>query len=414
MYNPTALASPTHAHEMLQQSDATAQQSQQAPTVQLVNGTRASERWDGKSSLLRFLEPIISGVKSLVDPIASMFFSAMPATFRGMTSDVTKAKSQQSNEPIESASTIVEEKVKKPKEILMPQPRNIAQRKTTTTRKRGLRNRPTKKYADLKLDLDKLKRNKDFQDYVKTKKYKYNYPYTSYYPRVKHHTNPGNLYGKLNSSRLSLYKKDHSFMNSFKFSNSTSKLEALYSFNNSDWKPIVTTDTIAPINVTFNVSNSIKRNKRQVVESHTKPYRNSSIQTHLKINSQARGVMSFFDYLLNSEPVQVFIEEAGSYAKNVIKKSVLKEQHSPPKYYLLTYDMVMFSLAVLDDFAQMQKSIYDHMFGGSKHAHKHKKPVKKPIKKRKPLKLGKPTNVTESSKLKRRMDKSRMKQSLSL
>ncbi|XP_072935322.1 uncharacterized protein [Epargyreus clarus] len=46
MYSPTALAANTHTHEMLQQSDASAQQSQQAPTV-LVNSTRAAERWDG-------------------------------------------------------------------------------------------------------------------------------------------------------------------------------------------------------------------------------------------------------------------------------------------------------------------------------------------------------------------------------
>ncbi|XP_041985536.1 uncharacterized protein LOC121737870 [Aricia agestis] len=43
MYSPTGLA--THANEMLQSHDASAQQSQQAPTV--LNSTRAAERWDG-------------------------------------------------------------------------------------------------------------------------------------------------------------------------------------------------------------------------------------------------------------------------------------------------------------------------------------------------------------------------------
>ncbi|XP_046973209.1 uncharacterized protein LOC124539894 isoform X1 [Vanessa cardui] len=45
MYSPTALATHSHSHELLQ-NDASAQQSQQAPTV-LVNSTRAAERWDG-------------------------------------------------------------------------------------------------------------------------------------------------------------------------------------------------------------------------------------------------------------------------------------------------------------------------------------------------------------------------------
>ncbi|KAM3957964.1 uncharacterized protein ACR2FA_008001 [Aphomia sociella] len=47
MYNPTALGgSHPHTHELLQQNDASAQSSQQAPTL-LVNSTRAAERWDG-------------------------------------------------------------------------------------------------------------------------------------------------------------------------------------------------------------------------------------------------------------------------------------------------------------------------------------------------------------------------------
>ncbi|KAJ0170883.1 hypothetical protein K1T71_013655 [Dendrolimus kikuchii] len=47
VYSPTALGTHTHQHEIMQPSDATAQQSQQAPTLQLVNNTRATERWDG-------------------------------------------------------------------------------------------------------------------------------------------------------------------------------------------------------------------------------------------------------------------------------------------------------------------------------------------------------------------------------
>ncbi|XP_069362984.1 uncharacterized protein Osi4 isoform X3 [Maniola hyperantus] len=47
LYSPTALGSHSQQHELIQQSDASAQQSQQAPTQLLVNATRAAERWDG-------------------------------------------------------------------------------------------------------------------------------------------------------------------------------------------------------------------------------------------------------------------------------------------------------------------------------------------------------------------------------
>ncbi|XP_013165455.1 PREDICTED: uncharacterized protein LOC106116241 isoform X1 [Papilio xuthus] len=47
MYNPTAVGSQSHSHEIIHQNEVTAQQSQQAPTL-LLNSTRsASERWDG-------------------------------------------------------------------------------------------------------------------------------------------------------------------------------------------------------------------------------------------------------------------------------------------------------------------------------------------------------------------------------
>ncbi|XP_049880620.1 uncharacterized protein LOC126377043 isoform X2 [Pectinophora gossypiella] len=45
MYNPTALGS--HQQSELLHNDASAQQSQQAPVQQLLNSTRATERWDG-------------------------------------------------------------------------------------------------------------------------------------------------------------------------------------------------------------------------------------------------------------------------------------------------------------------------------------------------------------------------------
>ncbi|CAH0697227.1 unnamed protein product [Spodoptera exigua] len=141
MYSPTAMGAHGQTNEIIHQSDASAQQSQQAPTL-LVNSTRAEQRWDGKSKLLKFLEPIIDGIKYVIDPIANVFFGAMPATFRGLTSDASKAKSV---EPVDDDLDELEI-VKKPRQILVPQPRNIAQRKMTY---RKNRNRP-KKYADLK------------------------------------------------------------------------------------------------------------------------------------------------------------------------------------------------------------------------------------------------------------------------
>ncbi|KAF9413347.1 hypothetical protein HW555_008388, partial [Spodoptera exigua] len=45
MYSPTAMGAHGQTNEIIHQSDASAQQSQQAPTL-LVNSTRAEQRWD--------------------------------------------------------------------------------------------------------------------------------------------------------------------------------------------------------------------------------------------------------------------------------------------------------------------------------------------------------------------------------
>ncbi|CAG9794886.1 unnamed protein product [Diatraea saccharalis] len=169
LYSPTALGAQQQAHELLQQPDASAQQSQQAPTLQLMNTTRAAERWDGKSKLLKLLEPVLSTFRSFVDPIANVFYS-MPATFRGLNSDVTTESKSYEPEPQES--------VTQAKIILNPQPRFIAQRKMTHRKPQ----RP-KKYTELKINLERLKHNKDLYEYIKTKKYKHNYPNTYYYPK---------------------------------------------------------------------------------------------------------------------------------------------------------------------------------------------------------------------------------------
>ncbi|CAH2059526.1 unnamed protein product, partial [Iphiclides podalirius] len=160
MYNPTGLGAQSQSQEILHQNEVTAQQSQQAPTL-LLNSTRsASERWDGKSKLLKFLEPILGSVRNVLEPIANVFY-AMPATFRGLGYDVTTTSSE----------TNADEENKK--EFLVPQPRNMAQRKTNYR----MAPRP-KKYTELKVNLERLRQNKDLHEYVKTKKYKFNYPLT--------------------------------------------------------------------------------------------------------------------------------------------------------------------------------------------------------------------------------------------
>ncbi|XP_061723361.1 uncharacterized protein LOC133529624 isoform X1 [Cydia pomonella] len=345
MYNP-ALA--PHSHELLQQNDASAQQSQQQPTL-LVNSTRASERWDGKSKLLQFIEPIVDGFKNLIDPIANVFYDAMPATFRGLTSDVSTTKS------IED----VKEKVKKPREILVPQPRNIAQRKMTY--KKSMSQRP-KKYNELKLDLDKMKHNKDFHDYVKTKKYKYNYPNTYYYPRVKYFVNPHSFYSKTNNTRLIPYKKDTL--------NTNIVIDVLSTFNeSSEWKPIVVAnlDTNIPndINPISEITPLVPlkrkrtRVKRGVSDTYTNSFRNSSITVEGRQYNTARG---FFDYISNV------------FSMDSVSQLFRTESKGPPHYYSMAYDALMLTLEVVDGIMGVSDELGKfYMSPKKKQKKKHKK-----------------------------------------
>lgn len=372
VYSPTALASHSHTHEMLQQSDATAQQSQSSPTVQLVNATRATERWDGKSLLLKFIEPLVDGIKTFVDPIANVFMDAMPATFRGLTSHVSTTKSNiQDVEELQPSESHLETVVK-PKEILMPQPRNIAQRKSANVRKRDNRNKP-KKYNEMKINLDKMKNSKDYNDYIKTKKYKYNYPRTHYYPRVKYFTNPNTFIPKpvpylnrtsnFHNGPFVKYFANTSLLTSTKYENFTK----VNNSSTNDWTPIVGQSELKKHTRTKRDLLSVKYNN----DSNT--HANSSVN-----QNQGRG---FFDFLYKEDPINEIIDQANKYTKSFIKSNI-KHQYKkqPPKYYLITYDMVMFSLQVLDDFVQMKSSMYRHLFGGK-------------IKKIKPLKIKKKKKI---------------------
>lgn len=336
-------------NEIIHQSDATAQQSQQAPTL-LVNSTRAAERWDGKSKLLKFLEPIVDGVKSFIDPIANVFYGAMPATFRGLNSDVPKANTV---EPVDNDLDELEI-VKKPRQILVPQPRNIAQRKMTFKRNR---NRP-KKYAELNVSLDRLKQNKDLYEYIKTKKYKYNYPNTYFYPRVKYFVNPNTFY-KPNNSRLMPYKKE------------ASEVISTTVLSESEWKPIVV------LNNTNTFSENVTRspNRRRFRRKHTKErrvrskrsiyfsphYLNASASSYNENESQSTG-RGFFDFLqlfFATDPLGNLIQQSNEYAKSVLKQSMKSKE---PGYYTAAYNMVMMTLDVFEGLLNINEALEEHFF----------------------------------------------------
>ncbi|KPJ02951.1 hypothetical protein RR46_00551 [Papilio xuthus] len=335
MYNPTAVGSQSHSHEIIHQNEVTAQQSQQAPTL-LLNSTRsASERWDGKSKLLKFLEPILGSVRNVFEPLANVFYS-MPATFRGLNSDVTTASSE---------TNVDENNIK---EFLIPQPRHIAQRKM------NYRMAPrTKKYTELKVNLERLRQNKDLPDYLKTKKYKFNYPSTYYYPRVKYFVNPNIFITKPNNSRLSQYRKE-----------TMRKNETVEEKNNdfitetSDWKPIIMPQIT---NVTLkanDTNNKVKKSKKKHTRRKNKRtkrdvnnnivptfYDQSDLGNDKKIIAFGRGFISIFgsglfEFLI--DPMSVIFKHAGEITKDLIESSTKKKK--PPHYYSIAYNMVMHSL----------------------------------------------------------------------
>lgn len=338
-----------HSHDMLQSHDASAQQSQQAPTL-LLNSTNAAERWDGKSLLLRYLEPIIDGVKNVISPIANIFYGGMP-TFRGLNSDVSTAKSVEA-EPVED--------VKKPKEFLIPQPRHIAQRKNF----RKTRNRP-KKHVELNIDLNKLKHNKDLHDYVKTKKYKFNYPTTFYYPRIKYVVNPNTFYIKPNNSRLIPYSRKQSVSTT-----TTSPTTEGY------WKPIIVfNDTVSTDSSKPLIGNYTRRFFRNYFQRRPILKRRKRIKRELKYNTEPTKLNkskdakdeSFLDFLnfgnwwLDSSSFNNFLDPATELTKGVLAETV-KMEEKEPMYYSAIYDMLMTSLDVIDGIFSVEEEVHKHYF----------------------------------------------------
>lgn len=387
MYNPTALGNNPHAHELLQQADASAQQSQQAPTLQLVNNTRASERWDGKSKLLKLLEPVLEKIRSFIDPIANVFYS-MPATFRGLNSDVAT----KSYEP-----EVAEESVVQPKVILLPQPRLIAQRKMNY--RKAYKQKP-KKYTELKISLERLKHNKDLYDYIKTKKYKYNYPHTFYYPKVKFFVNPNSFLSKPNNSRLRPYKIDTSPPITSNYSiNST-----LMTSTSSEWKPIVIPEIpILEPNVTKKAQGKKLQSKTKLIlKSHSRskrsvaniissevPYRNSNVldyETARGSSSTSPGIFEIFEDFFSSDLMTSVVKQAQNYAKSVIKDS-LKKTKGPPSYYSFAYEMLVWSLDMIDGYVTVEEALEDHV--SSKHVDNKKKSSHKKKTKKNKSKKGK-------------------------
>lgn len=374
MYSPTAMAS--QQADILPHNDASAQQSQQAPTVQLLNSTRASERWDGKSKLEKLLEPIVNGIRSYLDPIASVFYS-MPATFRGLNSDVTTMKTT--------------EEEKKQREILVPQPRFIAQRKMNY--RKAYRPRP-KKYTELNLDLDKLKKNKDLHDYLKTKKYKFNYQNTYYYPRVKYFVNPNTFFIKPKNTRLAPHRKEINPNISTPKSNVTL-------INLGHWKPVILVPVLTNQSTLHNTSNvgtdnmymnldNIRRTraKRSVDDNSIDDLPVAKDLKDYDLSISGRSIIAFMQALSNQDPVKGMWKHANIYTKKIIKHSL--KSIGPPAYYSITYDIIMMTLDVIDGLIEVQQDLTEHFFGGKSkkpkvHGHPPKqKPSKKKKKKKKP------------------------------
>lgn len=360
MYSPTAMGAQVQSNEIMHQSDVTAQQSQQAPTL-LVNSTRAAERWDGKSKLLKYFEPIIDGVRDILDPIANVLYGAIPATVRGLNSKVSTTKSVDADFDADEL-----ELVKKPRHVLVPQPRNIAQRKINL---RKFRHRP-KKYAELKINLTRLKNNKDLYEYIKTKKYKYNYPNTYFYPRVKHFVNPNNFIRPSSSTRLTPYIKEASNI-------ITTTVTPIIT-TDTEWKPIVSFNNTFP-KITMKKR---KRNlrKRQNKKRHHRPkrstdvninYSNENARFFQKSYSNSRFFVGFLDILLKDNPINDFFGQSTKSTNSKVE-SILNSK--APGYYSIAYNILMMSIDVIEGLFEINEAIKDHYTSGSK---RNKEKVKK-------------------------------------
>lgn len=369
VYNPTALGTHTHQHEIIQPSDATAQQSQQAPTLQLINNTRATERWDGKSRFRKLLDPIIESVRQIIDPIATVVFDAT-ATFRGRNTDTTVTKTN-------------DEQIKKPREILVPQPRNIAQRKMN--RRKNL----PKKYSNLKVDLNRLKHNKDFYEYIKTKKYKHNYPNTYYYPRIKYIVDPNIFLLKPNNSRLVPYRKETQL--------TLTPTEQSFILNETEWKPIINLNQTIPDKYNNqkhfknNLSNKtrFRRNKRslRLYEEKTSKFRNTSLNDHrrnIKDSNEGRGIVVYLLYTLFRNIFPGIVNNPEEHINDTRKQELKPESESSvPEYYRVVYDILMTTLEIIDGFVNAEEVVDEELLSENNITNN---PKKKKFKKKKVVK----------------------------
>lgn len=360
IYNPTGLGQ-SNVHDILQH-DANAQPSQQAPTLQLINGTRAAERWDGKSKLERLFDPIIKKFRRIIEPIATVVYDAMPATFRGLNTATTK-----------SVDAI--EEVKTPREFLQPQPRLIAQRKNAR------KNKP-KKFSGIKISLNRLKHNKDLDDYVKNKKYKFNYPNTYYYPRIKHTVNPNQFLVKPNNSRLVPYKRKSSNMNVVLVS------------NESEWRPIVAYNITLPAVTTSSKSKARKNVTRFKSNRRTRPKRSLTFKNENqsiidKTNKiEGKGFLDFVSLLFSDDPISKLLDVT-KYTKSYLKET-LKSQE--PEYYSYTYSILMATLDFIDGMLDAESALESELF-------EKKKVTKKTKQKRKKSTFKNQNNCTEKSNI---------------
>lgn len=338
-------------HDILQSQDARAQQSQQAPTQILLNSTNAEQRWDGKSAILRYLEPIISTFKSVVSPITNALYGAMP-TVRNLNSDVSTATNVEPD---------LDYEVKKPKEFLVPQPRLIkAQRKNF--RKTGTR---PKKHAELKIDLDRLKHNKDLYDYMKTKKYKHNYPSTYFYPRVKYIVQPVPYHLKPNNSRLIPYRNIHT-------TTDTPTTKNDLSFVDSDWQPVIVFNNTKLQNETraevkrkgkkglgrkamrrfFRRKSNLKRRKR--IKRDLADLNTKSSNEHVE-----RGFFDIISVFFTSDPINNLLDKFNDYGKNYLREQ-LKSSRGESPYYTTVYNIFLTGIDIVEGILGVGEEMHDH------------------------------------------------------
>lgn len=217
--------------------------------------------------------------------------------------------------------------------------------------------------------MNRLKYNKDLEDYAKTKKYKYNYPHTNYYPKVKFIVNP-NYYASKHNTRLVPYKRDRFIANE------------TYVANETDWKPVLYSPTVVLQNISqirrsyFYFRPSIVKRNRAKRSIHDKLNFENKLVADVPGSSTGLLKLFFGLDLLGSIP--------NKNTKSILKHSV---KFTEPPYYTMVYEILMMTLQAMEGLFEAAEAMEDHLFGNSKMTIKKKKRI--------PIKHVNQTNVTD-------------------